>query len=60
MPNRTLIFFNSVEKILSIPAFRHDSLEGKIAKSVAVLQILDDFHLSLENLAVTMHPHGIR
>jgi len=48
--------FTSVEKILSIPAFGPDSLEGKIAKSVAILQILDDFHLSVENLAVAMHP----
>ena len=46
----------SVEKIQHIPEFKGDSLEVKIAKSVAVLQILDDFHLSVENLAVAMHP----
>lgn len=31
------------------------SIHG-FSKSIAILQVLDDFHLSLENLAVTMYP----
>jgi hypothetical protein len=45
---------NSVDKVIQI--FGDESLESQISKSIAVLQVLDDFHLSLENLAVTMHP----
>jgi hypothetical protein len=45
---------NSVEKVIQI--FGEDTFETKIAKSIAVLQVLDDFHLSIENLAVTMYP----
>lgn len=44
----------SVEKVISI--FTEKSDESNIAKSIATLQILDDFHLSVENLAVMMHP----
>ena len=44
----------SVEKVISI--FTEKSDESNIAKSIATLQILDDFHLSIENLAVMMHP----
>ena len=45
---------NSVDKVIQI--FGEDTFESQIAKSIAVLQVLDDFHLSVENLAVTMHP----
>ncbi len=44
----------SVDKVILI--FSENSEEAHIAKSIATLQILDDFHLSLENLAVMMHP----
>jgi len=43
----------SVDKVISI--FKEKSDEADIAKSIATLQILDDFHLSVENLAVMMH-----
>lgn len=45
---------NSVDKVIQI--FGEDTFESQISKSIAVLQVLDDFHLSVENLAVTMHP----
>jgi hypothetical protein len=45
---------NSVEKVVAI--FNEESEEAGIAKTIATLQILDDFHLSIENLAVMMHP----
>lgn len=44
----------SVEKVVDI--FSEKSLEADIAKTIATLQILDDFHLSIENLTVMMHP----
>ena len=44
----------SVEKVIAI--FTENSEEANIAKTIATLQILDDFHLSIENLAVMMHP----
>lgn len=44
----------SVEKVINV--FGEDSEEATIAKSIATLQILDDFHLSVDNLAVMMHP----
>lgn len=44
----------SVEKVISI--FTEKSDESNIAKTIATLQILDDFHLSIENLAKQMHP----
>lgn len=45
---------NSVEKVIQI--FGVNSIETQISKSIAVLQVLDDFSLSIENLAVAMHP----
>lgn len=45
---------SSVDKVIKI--FNEDSLETQIAKSIALLQILDDFYLSVENLAIVMHP----
>jgi len=45
---------SSVEKVVAI--FNEKSEEASIAKTIATLQILDDFHLSIENLAVMMHP----
>jgi hypothetical protein len=44
----------AVDQVISIYGER--SVETDIAKSIATLQILDDFHLSVENLAVMMHP----
>jgi hypothetical protein len=44
----------SVEKIINI--FKDKSEEANIAKSIATLQILDDFYLSVDNLAVMIHP----
>lgn len=46
---------NSVDKVSQI--FGDNALETQLSKSIAILQVLDDFHLSLENLAVIMHPH---
>jgi hypothetical protein len=45
---------NSVDKVVQI--YGEDSIETQLSKSIAILQVLDDFHLSLENLAVTMYP----
>ncbi len=44
----------AVDKVNSI--YGELSMESHISKSIATLQILDDFHLSVENLAVMMHP----
>lgn len=44
----------AVDKVISI--YGESSVETRISKSIATLQILDDFHLSIENLAVMMHP----
>jgi hypothetical protein len=33
-----------------------DSLHGRVAKSVAVLQVLEDFPVSRENIAALLHP----
>ncbi len=43
-----------VEKVQT--AFGADSVHARAAKSVAVLQVLDDFPVSRENLAALMHP----
>ncbi|MCF2494278.1 BREX system P-loop protein BrxC [Dyadobacter chenhuakuii] len=43
----------AVDKVGSI--YDDDSLEHHVAKSVAVLQIVDDFSLTVNNLAVMMH-----
>lgn len=32
------------------------SMQAKVSKSIAVLQLLDDFHLSAKNVAALMHP----
>lgn len=45
---------NSVDKVVQI--FGEDAIETQLSKSIAILQVLDDFHLSLENLAVIMYP----
>ena len=37
-------------------AFGVDSVEAKVAKTVAVLQVLDDFPTSRENVAALLHP----
>lgn len=46
---------DSVNKVIQI--FGENSVETQISKSIAVLQVLDDFHLSFENLVVAMHPN---
>ncbi len=43
-----------VEKVQTI--FGADSLHAHAAKSIAVLQVLEDFPVSRENLAALMHP----
>lgn len=45
---------SSVQKVIDV--FSENSEEANIAKTIATLQILDDFHLSIENLTVMMHP----
>ncbi len=37
-------------------SFGTDSMESKVAKTIAVLQILDDFPTSRENVAALLHP----
>lgn len=37
-------------------AFGGDSFEAKVAKTIAVLQVLDDFPTSRENVAALLHP----
>lgn len=37
-------------------AFGNDSFEVKVAKVIAVLQVLDDFPISRENIAALLHP----
>ncbi len=37
-------------------AFGADSIEVKVAKTIAVLQVLDDFPISRENIAALLHP----
>lgn len=44
----------SVDRVIDI--FGENSLQANVAKSIATLQILDDFYLSPENLTVMMHP----
>ncbi len=43
-----------VEKVQT--AFGGDSVHARAAKSIAVLQVLEDFPVSRENLAALMHP----
>ncbi len=44
----------AVDKVAS--GYGQDSIEHNVAKSVAVLQLLDDFPMTRENLAALMHP----
>jgi hypothetical protein len=44
----------SVNRVIAV--FGDNSEHSNVAKSIATLQILDDFHLSQENLAAMMHP----
>ena len=44
---------DGVEK--AINAFGEDSTEARLAKTVAVMQAIDDFPLSIENVAALMH-----
>ncbi len=46
---------NGVGKVKAI--FGPDSMELQVAKSVAVLQILEDFPVSRENVAALLHPN---
>lgn len=43
-----------VEKV--VKAYGEESLHSQAAKSIAILQILDDFPLTVKNLAALMHP----
>lgn len=45
----------AVDKIVGV--YGEESEESKVAKSIAVLQLLDDFHLSTKNVAILMHPN---
>lgn len=44
----------AVDKIIALSG--GSSEQAKVAKSIAVLQLLDDFYLSTKNVAVLMHP----
>jgi hypothetical protein len=44
----------AVDKIVGL--YGESSAQAKVSKSIAVLQLLDDFHLSTKNVAVLMHP----
>ena len=44
----------SVDRVIDI--YGENSLHANVAKSIATLQILDDFYLSPGNLTVMMHP----
>ncbi|RRJ96051.1 BREX system P-loop protein BrxC [Opitutaceae bacterium TAV4] len=37
-------------------SFQADSMEAKVAKTIAVLQVLEDFPISRENIAALLHP----
>ncbi|MFC5191889.1 BREX system P-loop protein BrxC [Algoriphagus aquatilis] len=45
----------AVDKITTL--YGESSDQAKVSKSIAVLQLLDDFHLSTKNVASLMHPH---
>jgi hypothetical protein len=45
----------AVDKIAAI--YGEASEQAKVSKSIAVLQLLDDFHLSTKNVAALMHPN---
>jgi hypothetical protein len=44
----------AVEKVIEI--YGENDFKAEVAKSIGVLQLLDDLHLSLENLTALMHP----
>lgn len=44
----------AVDKVIDI--YGENSFHGHVARSIAVLQLLDDLFLSVENLAALMHP----
>ena len=46
----------AVDKIVALHGDNSD--QTKVSKSIAVLQLLDDFHLSTKNVAVLMHPQA--
>ena len=46
----------AVDKIVALHG--ESSEQVKVSKSIAVLQLLDDFHLSTKNVAVLMHPQA--
>lgn len=45
---------SGVEKVEKI--YGKDSVQAQVAKSIAVLQVLEDFPVNRENLAAVMHP----
>jgi hypothetical protein len=45
----------AVDKIVTL--YGESSDQAKVSKSIAVLQLLDDFYLSTKNVAVLMHPN---
>ncbi|MCS5488898.1 BREX system P-loop protein BrxC [Algoriphagus limi] len=45
----------AVDKITTL--YGESSDQAKVSKSIAVLQLLDDFYLSTKNVASLMHPH---
>jgi hypothetical protein len=46
----------AVDKIVALHG--ESSEQVKVSKSIAMLQLLDDFHLSTKNVAVLMHPQA--
>lgn len=46
----------AVDKIVAL--YGDNSEQAKVSKSIAALQLLDDFHLSTKNVAVLMHPNA--
>lgn len=44
----------AVDRIVGI--YGESSEQAKVSKSIAVLQLLDDFHLSTKNVSAMMHP----
>ncbi|QOW09785.1 BREX system P-loop protein BrxC [Kaistella flava (ex Peng et al. 2021)] len=46
----------AVDKIAAL--YGESSEHAQVAKSIAVLQLLDDFYLSTKNVAVLMHPNA--
>lgn len=46
---------SAIEKVVTV--YGETSDQAKVSKSIAVLQLLDDFHLSSKNVAALMHPY---